>query len=292
MSATIEPRVSKWPFWAGDLILVLLALGIYFQCQRPLGVWELLLVVLCVALGAILGVCPFILEYRALVKLIEVAELKDVAAQVQSVEKLASQIQAATGQWQSVQEAADKTALNATQIAERIATEARSFQDFLQRANDSEKATLRLEVEKLRRSEGEWLQVLVRVLDHVYAVHQGALRSGQPNLIEQMGHFQNACRDVARRVGLNAFVAREAEAFDAQRHQVVDHESQNVTGGLVDDTIAAGYTFQGRLIRPALVRLRENGAGENRGQETESAESTHASPDVVPPAPGLSAAET
>ena len=58
---------------------------------------------------------------------------------------------------------------------------------------------VRLEVEKLRRAEGEWLQVLVRVLDHVYALHLGALRSGQPNLIEQLSNFQNACRDAARR---------------------------------------------------------------------------------------------
>ena len=29
---------------------------------------------------------------------------------------------------------------------------------------------------------------------------------------------------------------------------------------MVGETVAAGYTFQGRLLRPALVRLRENAA--------------------------------
>ena len=100
----------------------------------------------------------------------------------------------------------------------------------MQRANDSERATLRLEVEKLRRAEADWLQVLVRMLDHVYALHQGALRSGQPMLIEQVGNFQNACRDAARRVGLTPFTANEAEPFDAQRHQLIEDERHTAPG--------------------------------------------------------------
>ena len=130
----------------------------------------------------------------------------------------------------------------------------------MQRANDSERATLRLEVEKLRRAEADWLQVLVRMLDHVFALHQGALRSGQPGLIEQLGNFQNACRDAARRVGLTPFTANEAEPFDAQRHQLVEEGAKPPPDAVVAETIAAGYTFQGRLVRPALVRLRETPA--------------------------------
>ncbi len=136
----------------------------------------------------------------------------------------------------------------------------KAFTEFMQRANDSERATLRLEVEKLRRAEADWLQVLVRMLDHVYALHQGALRSGQPNLIEQLGSFQNACRDAARRVGLTPFAPNEAEPFDAQRHQLVEDGAQPPPDAVVAETIAAGYTFQGRPLRPALVRLRESPA--------------------------------
>jgi len=44
--------------------------------------------------------------------------------------------------------------------------------------NDSEKTTLRLEVEKLRRGELEWLQALVHILDHVFALHTAAMHSG------------------------------------------------------------------------------------------------------------------
>lgn len=217
------------------------------------------LATLCVAFGAALAVVPFILEYRALAKMVEAGALTTVIEQIQKLETVASQISSATGSWQNVQDAADKTTLDAKAIAERIGAEAKAFKEFMQRINDSERATLRLEVEKLRRAEGDWLQVLVRMLDHVYALHNGALRSGQPNLIEQLGQFQNACREAARRVGLTPFLAVASEPFDAQRHQLVDGNGAPEPGALVAETVATGYTFQGRLLRQAIVRLTNGG---------------------------------
>jgi molecular chaperone GrpE (heat shock protein) len=176
---------------------------------------------------------------------------------MKNLEGVAAQIQGATGQWQTVQEHSDKTATAAREIAERMTAEVQSFTEFMQRANDGEKATLRLEVEKLRRAEADWLQVLVRMLDHVYALRVGAQRSGQPKLIEQLGNFQNACNDAARRVGLTPFVATDTDAFDAARHQLVEGDAKAAAGSRIGETVAAGYSFQGKLLRPALVRLRE-----------------------------------
>ena len=96
----------------------------------------------------------------------------------------------------------------------------------------------------------------MRTLDHVYALHQAAVRSGQPGLIEQLGAFQNACRDAARRVGLTPYAAGPGEVFDGQRHQVSDGDPKPSAEAVIHETLATGYTFQGRLVRPALVRLR------------------------------------
>ena len=52
--------------------------------------------------------------------------------------------------------------------------------------NDAEKGALRLEVEKLRRTEGEWVQVVVRVLGRILLLHNAAARSGQPELAAQI----------------------------------------------------------------------------------------------------------
>ncbi len=261
MSDLIAPKLSKWPFFVGDALLLGTAYFITYQSKFALGHWELCFVVLCVVGGALLGVAPFLLEYEALVKATQARELTSAASLLKNLEGIAAQISGATGKWQDAQEQADKTAAAAREIAERMTGEVQAFTEFMKRANDSERANLRLEVEKLRRAESDWLQVLVRLLDHVYALHQGASRSGQPKLIEHVGNFQNACRDAARRVGLTPFAAGEGEPFDAQRHQLAEEGAKPPADAVVGETVATGYTFQGRLVRPALVRLRGDGAG-------------------------------
>ena len=161
----------------------------------------------------------------------------------------------------SVQGQAEKTTVAAKAIADRMTNEVIEFSDFMKKMNDSEKATLKLEVEKLRRGEVEWLQVLVHILDHVFALHTAAVRSGDAKFTEPITNFQNACRDTARRVGLAPFVAEPAEPFNAERHQVAGWQGQPPpAGAVVAETIGAGYTFQGKLLRPALVRLRDANA--------------------------------
>ena len=253
-------EIPKWPFLAANAVLILAAAAVVWKAAHPISQIEIALVTGSFALGALLGCLPFILEYRATSKLIELNALGTVAEQLQDLKNYSAQIAAATGQWALVQDAtkgsAEKTAAAAQEIAARMAAEVREFNEFQARLNDSEKGALRLEVEKLRRAEGEWLQVVIRILDHIFALHNAAARSGQPELAEQIGNFQNACRDAARRVGLTAFAAAPDEKFDAQKHRA--HGVENPPAdALTSETLAPGLTLQGRLVRPALVRLRE-----------------------------------
>ena len=252
------PELPKWPFFFADAVFLGAAYFIYFQSKLPMDLWEILIAVGCLALGAWAGILPFILEYKSASRVAETGALTSVVTQVGNLEALGQRIGEATAQWQTVQEYAEKTSVAAKDIADRMSAELQEFTTFMQRANDSEIAALKLEVEKLRRAESEWLQVLVRVMDHVFALHQAAVHSNQPKVAEQVTRFQNACRDAARRIGLTPFVAAPNEPFDSQRHQTADGDSQSSSEGVIADTLATGYTFQGRLIRLALVRLREN----------------------------------
>src|SRR4051812_23692515 len=200
MQDSTAPRLAKWPFFLGNAFLLILAWFIFHQGKRPLGAAEVLACVICVAVGAVLSIWPYVLEYRSSEKLLQTAALTSVVSQVQNLEQVAGQISGATAQWQTVQEMADKTARQAKEIAQGMATEAKAFQNFLANANDSEKAALRLEIDKFRRVEADWLQVLVRILDHVYALNRAAAQSRQPTVIEQLGRFQSACHDTVRRV--------------------------------------------------------------------------------------------
>ena len=250
-------RIAKWPFLLGDALLLALAYFIVWKSPHPIPQWEMIACFVSAGFGTVIGILPFILDYRAIGKVIEANALGAVAEKIQNLEQLAAQITSATNQWEIAQGQAEKTSAGAKEIADKMAAEVREFSEFMGKMNDSEKATLRLEVEKLHRGETEWLQVLVRILDHVFALHAAATHSGQPKLAEQITQFQNACHDVARRIGLTPFIAAPDEPFNAERHQTVDAREKPSAGAVVAETVGSGFTFQGRLLRPALVRLRE-----------------------------------
>jgi molecular chaperone GrpE (heat shock protein) len=250
MTERTAPKLTYWPFLLADLIFLGLAYFILQFGHRPLQILEMYGVILCVAIGA----WCFLMPFRTKLKLAESENLIFAAEQIKNLDAVAAQISSATTLWQGVQEESAKSAAAAKQVSEQMTAEALAFQEFLQKANDTEKGHLRLEVDKLRRAEGEWLQILVHVLDHVYALYRGAQQSRQKALIGQVANFQNACRDTARRVGLMPFEAETGEAFDASKHQLPDGETSAENGSVLE-TLALGYTFQGQIIRPAIVQL-------------------------------------
>lgn len=284
MSHPTTPRLNKWPFVAGDVLLLGVAVLTVWHGPQPLALRAFALCAGSVGLGAILCALPFILEYRAVVRLAETDVLAITLKQLQHLEGVARNVGTATAQWHGVQEQAAQTQRAAKETAERMTAEVAQFTEFLKKANDAEKATLRLEVEKLRRNEGEWLQVVVRILDHVFALHQAAARSSKPEVADQIGAFQHACRDIARRVGLVLFEAKPGEAFDDERHKRADGESPAPDDARVKETLGPGLAFQGKLVRPALVTLEpppptaneETASGSTAGPQEEQAHSAEA----------------
>ena len=215
--------VPKWPFLAANGFLIVVAFILIQKAGHPISEAIIFGVLGCVALGALLGCLPYLLEYHATGKLVELNAVGAVAEQLADLKQYAAQISTATGQWALVQETTkgntDKTVAAAQELAARMAAEIREFNEFQAKLNDTEKGALRLEIEKLRRNEGEWLQVIVRILDHIFALHNAASRSGNAELAEQIGQFQTACREAARRVGLVPFSAAPPDKFDAQKHR-------------------------------------------------------------------------
>lgn len=273
MTDSNVPKLNKLPFFAGDALLLVLAGWIVYQTPHPIGMSSVWIIAILGFTGAWLAILPFILEYRAAVKVAEASGLTTVVEQMNELRTLANQISFATAQWQVVQDQSSQTVKAAHEIADRMTKEAQAFSAFMQKANDSEKAHLRLEVDKLHRGEGEWLQTVVLLLDHVYALNKAGVRSGQTVLIEQLGHFQAACRDAVRRLGLTAFEAGVNDPFDTNMHQLLDGDGQPQAGTPITQSIATGYTFQGKLLRKAVVAV-QNG----QPQEPTAEQATPPSP--------------
>jgi len=251
------PQIIKWPFLVGDMLLLVAAVAVQFQSPAPLTLWHHLLTIAAVGLGASLLAMPYILEHKGEVRLLDSAQLTSSLAQIHKLEALGQNVAASTAHWQSIHDQNNRTVLHAREVAEKMSVETRQLAEAIKKADDSDKNHLRLEVEKLRRGEGEWLQIVVRILDHVFALSQAAERSGQPALTEQISQFQYACRDSARRIGLVPITVVPNDFFDPNRHQVFEAPEPDA-GKRIATMLATGFTLQGQLIRKVLVTVVES----------------------------------
>ncbi|HAV64096.1 MAG TPA: hypothetical protein DCY13_17235 [Verrucomicrobiales bacterium] len=266
MSQKTAPRINKLPFLVTDLVFIGVALAIIYRSQTPIGGSQMLAVIACVALGAWACVTPFLRDHEVGAKFAESNGLAETVAQIGQLKLVAAQIQGATAQWQTFQENAGKASEAMKQMSSQLAADAANFAESLQKSSDAEKAALRLEVEKRKRAEADWLKVQVALLDHVFALHQAGLRSGQPNVIQQLGAFQAACRDVVRRLGLVAVEAPSGTTFNPAIHRLPDENQQVPAGASIAATLAPGFSFQGQLVRPVLVELTESSSGTFEGK--------------------------
>ncbi|HTG45816.1 MAG TPA: nucleotide exchange factor GrpE, partial [Verrucomicrobiae bacterium] len=250
------PRLQKWPFYLADLVLSGIAGYVLYRLgavQNSSSAVISLACLIAAGWGAWLSISPWLLEYRTQSDLSESTNLKSSLEQIQNLEKVADSIRQANSQWQAVQDASGRTVVAAREIAERMKLETEEFMKFMDNAHEQERAGLRLEVEKLRRMEGDWIKVTVQMLDHVFALYRAAEKSGQQNLVSQLAQFQGACRDVARRMGLTPFLPVVGENFDSRGHQLTDAQATPAEGATVADILATGFTYQGQLLRRALV---------------------------------------
>ncbi|MBN9691462.1 MAG: hypothetical protein J0M24_14585 [Verrucomicrobia bacterium] len=248
------PRITKWPFLLADALLVGVAGFLILTATWPLSRWEIMGIVPCVVVGCWIGLIPFLREHHAAVKLWEQANLAEAARQLADVGSVAEQMKLATAQWQNIHDVATRAAQTSTTAVEKVTAEARAFTEFLGRANDQEKAALKLELEKLRRGGTEHVQVIVHILDHVYALYQAARRSGVPGVQAQLTQFRGTCLDAARRVGLSCYEAQPGDVFDPQVHQSPDGQIPT-PGTRIEGTVACGYTYQGQPVRRILVSV-------------------------------------
>lgn len=275
MSEEIPRRLAKTPFLLADLSLITLATVIVYYGDRPISPLQMLAAFLALAVGAWIGMLPYLQEYRAVVRVVEANALSTALDHIAKLEEIQRQLGRAVGDWETVRQSAATTVTAAREIAERMKAEGIEFRAFFDRASESEKSVLRLEVEKLKRAENDWLQVTIRILDHIYALNKAAERSGQTALVAELGQFQHACRDAARRIGINAVVPESGIPVDPAAHNLIDGDAALSPNAKIREVVATGYTFRGQLMRKPLVNLTpELAENQTSGNGTAESEST------------------
>jgi molecular chaperone GrpE (heat shock protein) len=255
MTQPAFPRQTKWPFFLADAVLLALAVAIIFLSAQPLGFWPLAFVFLSVSAACLFGIAPFLHDHRAALAMSQSESLASGLGQLKNLDQIKNQIAGATSHWEQAVEHSKQTVKSAAELSAQMKVETEEFCRFLEKSNEVEKQHLRLEVEKLRRAEGEWLQVMVRIFDHIYALYGAACRSGQEKLIGEIGGFQQACRDIARRLGLTPLLAEPGTPFNPEHHQLADPDESPPEQACVRETLATGFSFQGQLLRKPVVRV-------------------------------------
>lgn len=249
--------MNKTPFFLGDALLLGLASWMIIDHGGLPEGNRLILVVTCVLVGILFSLLPFLADQRASLKREEWSGMANIGEQLQALPDLQRQIQLATSQWQSIQEQGKATVAEADKVAQSMTQESARFLEVMQSIDVAEKEHLRVELEKCKRGERDWLQANVRVLDHVFALHRAAVQSGQSKLIEQITHFQHAVLDVMKRLGVGLHEAQAKASFDEGLHQVLNQNPTEFKQPVVGETLAPGITFQGREVRLPLVKLVE-----------------------------------
>jgi molecular chaperone GrpE (heat shock protein) len=252
-----ESSPPSLPFVIGDVVLIGFAAAVVAMSGKPLAVSHWFIVLAALVAGAFLSCWPYVLRHRAASRLTEADSVSNAVAALRELEPLARRVEETTARWQEAQDAADRTTAAARDIAAGMAAEQEKFAASIQQGHETERRLVAVELDKLRRSQQESIEVVIALLDNVMALHGAAVRSGQQKVIEQLTRFRGVSMELVRRLGLVALIPAPGEAFDPERHVLAEGQPTGETGASIDGVLAAGFTHQGVLLRKPLVALKK-----------------------------------
>jgi len=124
-------------------------------------------------------------------------------------------------------------------LAQRLQAE---FENF-------KKQTIRRNTEALEHAGGELAKKLLPVLD----AFDNAIIQG----VDGVGPLHKVLFDVLQKEGLDV-IPTDGVAFDPNLHEAVMHEPalEDDEQPMVAETLRTGYTWKGRVLRPAMVKVR------------------------------------
>ncbi|MDP9006833.1 MAG: nucleotide exchange factor GrpE [Actinomycetota bacterium] len=109
------------------------------------------------------------------------------------------------------------------------------------------KQAVKRQIEHAEQAAAGLVTELLPVLD--------ALDNGVNHGDESLVPVRSQLLGVLEKAGLERVDPAE-EAFDPNAHDAVAHEPGNGGEPIVEETLRAGYRWRGRLVRPAMVRVR------------------------------------
>lgn len=219
-------------------------------------------VLLAVCFGAALAVLPFLRNQSAWLKTEELGVKSESARAFDNLNGALQRLDEAIGQSQAAEGASREIQKQLEQLSGQIICEGKAFAKTFEQSQQTELGHLRLEVEKRKKSESDWIHLLVFFLDHTFALHQAAIQAGREDVTSQLAQFQSTCREAARKVGLVVLDSEAGVPFDPNLHLEAHEGRRQNPGSQVIRIQAPGYRYQGQLIRPVIVTSSVDGSAQ------------------------------
>lgn len=253
MNLPTSPRPPKWPYFAGDALLLALACYVGLAVQ-PLTNAALSAIFGCVALGAVLAAVPFLIEFLADQRAAEAALQDRLDAQNQQLHRAVETLAATAAQIRSAHEAAAKAVHAADTLPYRLQEKIAEFTNQLQARDDEDKAAMAKELEALRDAEGKRLSALAGTI-------QSATREFAAIEKEARTALEAARREAAEAApALAAALGGATTRAEAALHQAAAH-AQSALGATeerIRDAATAADSAAARLLeRTAALRQLE-----------------------------------
>ncbi len=106
--------------------------------------------------------------------------------------------------------------------------------------------------ELARYATEELLLELIGVLDNFdLALGAGVTSEAEKGIVLIRGQLES----ILRKNGVDAVASKAGDPFDPARHEAIGEEESDAQSGTIARVLQKGYHLQGRIIRPARVKL-------------------------------------
>jgi hypothetical protein len=154
------PKLPKLPFLIGDAALLILGWFIANRSGTPLGANAIAAVTACVAVGALLGVIPFLTDYARKQDEALDERQRGLEALSRTINTAAEQISIAANGLNELTDLTHKNLKHAEQLPHKLQDKISEFKAQLDNAREDDREELEKEIAELRASETERLQTV------------------------------------------------------------------------------------------------------------------------------------
>lgn len=163
------PKLPKLPFLVGDAILLGVAWFIVYQSDVPLSANSIAAVTACVAVGALLGVVPFLTDYARKQDEALDDRQRGLEALARTSTSAAEQISIAANGLQEITDLLHRNLKHAEQLPHKLQEKIAEFNAQLDNVREDDREELEKELVELRASESERLQAIAEKIHRAVA---------------------------------------------------------------------------------------------------------------------------